>query len=99
TFHRLGVRTTIVQRGPRLLPREDVEISEFLGHQLRNEGVTVMTNSMTTAARRVNGAVELTINGTKVTAGALLICSGRRSNVESINLEKGGGGAGGTGIK
>ena len=99
TFHRLGVQTTIAQRGPRLLPREDTEVSEFLDDRLRGEGVTIMTNTTTTAASRVNGAVELTINDAKVTADALLICSGRRPNVESLNLEKAGVEADAHGVK
>jgi pyruvate/2-oxoglutarate dehydrogenase complex dihydrolipoamide dehydrogenase (E3) component len=99
TFHRLGVQTTIVQRGPRLLPREDAEVSDFLDDRLRGEGVTIMTNTTTTAASHVNGEVELTINGAKVTADALLICCGRRPNIESLNLEKAGVESDGRGVK
>ena len=99
TFHRLGVRTTIVQRGPRLLPREDVDVSDFLMTRLRNEGVTVMTNATTKAARPVNGAIELTMGDANLTAAALLICSGRRPNVESLGLEKAGVDTDGHGVK
>jgi len=90
TFHRLGVRTTIVQRGPRLLPREDVEVSEFLETRLRNEGVTIMTNAAATATRRVNGTIEMRVGDANISGDALLICSGRRPNVESLDLEKAG---------
>ena len=99
TFHRLGVQTTIVQRGPRLLPREDVEVSEYLADRLRNEGLNIMTNAAAKAARRVNGAIEMTIGDAKLAAGALLICSGRRPNIESLALEKAGVEADAHGVK
>jgi pyruvate/2-oxoglutarate dehydrogenase complex dihydrolipoamide dehydrogenase (E3) component len=88
TFHRLGVRTTIAQRGPHLLPREDLEVSEFLEKRLQKEGVSVMTNAKAKAARRTDQGIAMTINDANVTAGALLICAGRRPNIENLGLEK-----------
>jgi pyruvate/2-oxoglutarate dehydrogenase complex dihydrolipoamide dehydrogenase (E3) component len=99
TFHRLGVRTTIVQRGPRLLPREDLEVSEFLEARLRNEGVTIMTNGTAKAVHRLNGGIEMTVGDSRLTADTLLICSGRRPNVESLDLEKAGVESDGRAIK
>jgi pyruvate/2-oxoglutarate dehydrogenase complex dihydrolipoamide dehydrogenase (E3) component len=99
TFHRLGVPTTIVQRGPHLLPREDLEVSEFLEKRLKNEGVTVMTNATAKAVRQTNRGIEMTINDKKVAAGALLICSGRQPNVENLGLENIGVEADARGVK
>jgi pyruvate/2-oxoglutarate dehydrogenase complex dihydrolipoamide dehydrogenase (E3) component len=87
TFNRLEVRTTIVQRGPRLLPREDVEVSELLENRLRNEGVSVMTKGQAKAVRQVDQGIEMTVNDKKISADALLICSGRQPNIENLGLE------------
>src|SRR5437667_12573501 len=45
TFRRLGVQLTIVQRGDRLLPREDRDVAEFLERRLINEGVRIIKNA------------------------------------------------------
>jgi pyruvate/2-oxoglutarate dehydrogenase complex dihydrolipoamide dehydrogenase (E3) component len=96
TFNRLGVRTTIVQRGPRLLPREDVDVSEFLEKRLKDEGVSVTTNAEAKSVRRDNGEINMSILGKdsggeiKLGASALLVCSGRRPNIENLGLDVAG---------
>ena len=88
TFNRLGVRTTLVHRAPHLLPREDLEVSEFLEKRLKEEGVSVMTNAHAKAARRVDHGIEMTIGNATVSASVLLVCSGRRPNIDNLGLEK-----------
>jgi pyruvate/2-oxoglutarate dehydrogenase complex dihydrolipoamide dehydrogenase (E3) component len=48
-FRRLGARVTIVQRGPRLLGREDHDIADAVAGILREDGVEVLLD--TTATR------------------------------------------------
>src|SRR6266705_2376387 len=43
-FSRLGVRVTILEALPRVLPAEDAEIGNALGDDLRSEGVEVYTD-------------------------------------------------------
>lgn len=99
TFHRLGVRTTIVQRGPRLLPREDIEVSEFLHDRLHQEGITVVTKADAKAVRQTTQGIEIVADDGTITADALLVCSGRRPNVESLGLENAGVEADARGVK
>jgi pyruvate/2-oxoglutarate dehydrogenase complex dihydrolipoamide dehydrogenase (E3) component len=92
TLSRFGVRTTIVQRGARLLPREDVDVSEFLERRFEAEGISVMTNAEAKSVRHNNGEINMSIltkgNGeTQIGASALLICSGRRPNFENLGLD------------
>ncbi|MGE0526217.1 MAG: FAD-dependent oxidoreductase [Bdellovibrionales bacterium] len=42
-FARLGCATTVVERGGRLLPKEDEEVSEFLADAFRSDGIQVLT--------------------------------------------------------
>jgi pyruvate/2-oxoglutarate dehydrogenase complex dihydrolipoamide dehydrogenase (E3) component len=91
TFNRLGVRTTIVQRGPRLLPREDPEVAEFLEKNLTAEGISIVTNAEAKALRS-DGEITMSISrqdgsATEISAAALLICSGRRPNLEGLGLD------------
>ncbi len=87
-FHRLGVRTTIVQRGARLLPREDVDVSEFLKARLTNEGVSVMTNAEATSVKKSETGITMRVGDYEINASALLICSGRRPNIDNLGLDK-----------
>ncbi|HEX8339644.1 MAG TPA: FAD-dependent oxidoreductase, partial [Tepidisphaeraceae bacterium] len=48
-FRHLGSRVTIVQRGPHLLPAEDVDVSEAVEFVLRADGVEVLTDAHTLA--------------------------------------------------
>jgi len=91
TFNRLGVRTTIVQRGPRLLPREDPEVAEFLEKNLTAEGISIVTNAEAKTVRS-DGEITMSISrqdgsATEISAAALLICSGRRPNLEGLGLD------------
>jgi pyruvate/2-oxoglutarate dehydrogenase complex dihydrolipoamide dehydrogenase (E3) component/uncharacterized membrane protein YdjX (TVP38/TMEM64 family) len=42
-FVRLGAEVTQVEHGPRILPREDEEVSDFVATTLRSEGVHILT--------------------------------------------------------
>jgi pyruvate/2-oxoglutarate dehydrogenase complex dihydrolipoamide dehydrogenase (E3) component len=42
-FARLGSHVTQVEGGPRILPREDEEVAQFVAETLRTEGVTILT--------------------------------------------------------
>ena len=42
-FARLGVQVVQIEMGDRLLPREDVEVSEFMQQVFRDEGIEVLT--------------------------------------------------------
>ena len=88
---RLGIRTTVLQKGPAILPRDEPELVEVLTAKLVSEGVDLRVNVDT---QRVT--VE---GGTKVVHGKqdgtptswqgeeLLVAVGRRPNVEGLGLE------------
>ncbi len=54
-FAELGVRTIIIEKSSRLLPREDKEVSEVLEDFFINRlGITILTNSKVTALEQDN---------------------------------------------
>ncbi|MGI9080353.1 MAG: dihydrolipoyl dehydrogenase family protein [Acidimicrobiales bacterium] len=90
-FSRLGIGVTVLQRGGRILPRDEPDLAATLTAMLRDEGVDLRLNVET---RRVT--VE---GGRKVVHGAedgvdarwdaeeLLVAAGRRPNTEGLGLE------------
>ncbi len=50
SFQRLGVAVTLIQRGPRIMPREDADISELVSARFSSEGMQVLTGH---AAQRI----------------------------------------------
>jgi pyruvate/2-oxoglutarate dehydrogenase complex dihydrolipoamide dehydrogenase (E3) component len=94
-FRRFGSRVTIVNRGERLLGREDPEVADAVADILREDGLDVL---LATSPRRhekhgENG-VKLTVSdavGERTLAGShLLAATGRRPNTDTLALELAG---------
>lgn len=89
-FSRLGVKTTILQNGPQLLPPEDRDVADFMEKQFAAEGIDVRLNAKTQRLQsRDGGVVALTGDG-EISADMLLIAAGRTPNLASLNLEAAG---------
>jgi pyruvate/2-oxoglutarate dehydrogenase complex dihydrolipoamide dehydrogenase (E3) component len=90
TFARLGVRVTILQRGPQLLPREDRDVADFLEKRLTDEGVAVFKNAETRSVAQTSGRIELQLSSpgeTKISATVLLVSAGRKPITSKLGLE------------
>lgn len=91
-FTRLGIPTTLLQKGPRILPRDEPALVDLLVERLRKEGVDLRFNVETQRVSR-NGdkkVVHGTEDGKTMTweADELLVAIGRRPNVEGLGLEE-----------
>ena len=95
-FARLGTRVRVLEAGARLLPQEDEELVALLRARLEGEGVAIHTR---TTAERVSrdgrgDGVRLEARGpdgqTSWTADALLVATGRRPNLDMLDLARGG---------
>jgi pyruvate/2-oxoglutarate dehydrogenase complex dihydrolipoamide dehydrogenase (E3) component len=86
-FRRFGSQVTVVQRGPRLLAREDADVAEAVAEMLRQDGVTVLLD---TDAVRVEPGIRLVVRsaGAEHTlAGShLLVAVGRVPNTDALNV-------------
>jgi pyruvate/2-oxoglutarate dehydrogenase complex dihydrolipoamide dehydrogenase (E3) component len=92
-FQRLGVKVTIVQRGARLLPKEDPEVGNFLEKRLTGEGVRVAKNAEAKSVVATATGLEMKVaqklaGETTVAASVLLIAAGRQPNTEGLGLEQ-----------
>lgn len=101
-FGRLGSEVTILQRSGQILYREDEDVAEALTGYLREEDLTVYTNTDVQAARRVNGTIqiEVEIDGARRTiAGTdVLVATGLQANTDDLGLEDLGIGTSGRGF-
>jgi pyruvate/2-oxoglutarate dehydrogenase complex dihydrolipoamide dehydrogenase (E3) component len=89
-YARFGARVTLVQNGPRLLPRVDADAAELLEAGFREEGIDLRLGAK---ANRVEGGggepYRLALEGEEpVEAERLLVATGRRPNVEGFGFER-----------
>lgn len=90
-FRRFGSKVTIVQRGRRLLTREDPDVADAVAEILREDGVEVLFESRgLRATSGADGGVDLTVlspEGERTLSGShLLVATGRVPNTEELNL-------------
>ncbi len=89
----LGVKVTVVEYLPRMMPLEDEEVSKAMERAFRKLRANVLT-STTVKAVRINaeGICEVDIEGKKgaetITADIVLSAVGIQSNIENIGLEE-----------
>jgi mercuric reductase len=92
-FARLGVRVTIIEVAPTLLPSEDPAIGSALADYLAQEGLSVRVNAHIESVTDRDGfVIEFREGGKKQSASAdqLLVATGRRANTHNAGLEVAG---------
>jgi pyruvate/2-oxoglutarate dehydrogenase complex dihydrolipoamide dehydrogenase (E3) component len=94
-FRRFGSRVTVVQRGKRLLGREDPDVADAVADVLREDDIQVL---LETEAVRVmeqkNGAIRLTVRAEgkerAIIGSHLLVAVGRTPNTDRLNPQAAG---------
>lgn len=90
-FRRYGAEVTILQRGKRLLPREDDDVVEVIHGALKREGVQMRFGVNVKSVDKTAREVKVTLENGEVIAGShVLAAAGRRPNSDSLNLEAAG---------
>lgn len=89
-YTRLGSRVTLVQGGPRLLPRIDADVTEILAEAFREEGIELRLDAKATRVEDGTGErFRLELEGQEpVEAERLLVATGRKPGVEGFGLEQ-----------
>ena len=91
SFSRLGAEVTQLDMAPRILPREDEEISTLMAERFKVEGINVLTNHKTTAFENIDGEnwclAESNGSNVRVPFDLVLIAIGRKANVTNMGLE------------
>jgi pyruvate/2-oxoglutarate dehydrogenase complex dihydrolipoamide dehydrogenase (E3) component len=91
-YRRFGSRVTVVERAPKLLPREDDDVAAEIRAVLEREGVEIRTGAecLALARRGERVAIEMRCeSGPPLAEGSqVLLAVGRRPNTDDLGLEK-----------
>jgi pyruvate/2-oxoglutarate dehydrogenase complex dihydrolipoamide dehydrogenase (E3) component/uncharacterized membrane protein YdjX (TVP38/TMEM64 family) len=91
-FARLGSAVTQVEMLPRLLAREDDDVSELVSARFRVEGITVLTGHKALRVQGEAGARQLVVEagGQEATIAfdAILVAVGRVANLQGYGLQE-----------
>jgi pyruvate/2-oxoglutarate dehydrogenase complex dihydrolipoamide dehydrogenase (E3) component len=93
-YRRFGARVTVVEKGPRLISREDEDISTMVREILEGEGVGVRTGaeciSFAPHAHGIAVGVDCTEGEPEVVGSHVLLAVGRRPNTDDLGLKEAG---------
>ncbi len=93
-YRRFGAAVTICEMGPRLIGREDEDVSDEVRAILEREGITVRTAATClSVARNTNGitvGVDCTSGAPKIDGSHLLLATGRTPNTAALGLASAG---------
>jgi pyruvate/2-oxoglutarate dehydrogenase complex dihydrolipoamide dehydrogenase (E3) component len=93
-FRRFGSEVTILEMGPRLIAREDEDVSTAIREILEREGITIRLNSKCIALSKRGeetiARAECKEGAPEVSGSHVLLAVGRRPNTGDLGLEKAG---------
>jgi pyruvate/2-oxoglutarate dehydrogenase complex dihydrolipoamide dehydrogenase (E3) component len=93
-FRRFGSEVTIIEMGPRLMQREDEDVSAAVQEIVEREGVRVRLNAkcigFSKRAEEIVARVDCTDPPEEVSGTHVLLAVGRRPNTDDLGLEKAG---------
>lgn len=93
-YRRFGSQVTVVEKGPRLIGREDEDISDAVRAILEAEGVAMRLDaeciSFAPHPQGVTVAVDCADDDREVTGSHVLLAIGRRPNTDDLGLDRAG---------
>ncbi len=93
-YRRFGAEVTVVEMAPRLIAREDEDVSEAVREILADEGIVVRTSATCIGFKPHEDGVAVDVDcesGEPVVVGShVLLAVGRRPNTDDLGLDKAG---------
>lgn len=93
-YRRFGARVTVIEKGPRLIQREDEDVSQAVREILEAEGIEIRLNANCLTARREGDHIAVGLDCTDgsrdVHGSHLLLAVGRVPNTEDLGLDQAG---------
>jgi dihydrolipoamide dehydrogenase len=93
-FHDVGVKVTLLEYLPSIVPLEDPEVSRVVERSFQKRGMTVMTNARFDPKSVTTDENGICLNvgpegkdAEEVRAEMMLVATGRAANIENIGLE------------
>ncbi|PXX08454.1 FAD-containing oxidoreductase [Mycolicibacterium moriokaense] len=91
-YRRFGARVTVIERGPRLTPREDEDVAATIKEILEAEGIDIVVDATAIQfSKRDSGFQVVPAEGAEpITGTHLLMAVGRQPNTDDLGLDKAG---------
>ncbi len=94
-FRRFGSRITLLEKGKRIMAREDDDVAAEIQKFLEAENITILSNAETqkfekAAGGKINAAVKVNGEVQQITCSHVLIAIGREPQTKALNLEAAG---------
>jgi len=89
-FRNLGADVSVIDMAPRILPRDHESLTSQLKTHLEGQGIKFYLGTGIEQANMQVGPSIFLKDGTEISGTHLLIATGRRPNIESLNLDAAG---------
>jgi len=94
TYRRFGSEVTVIEGGPRLIGREDEDVSQVVADFLKEEGIDVRVGGKVVGVETQGHSIAVKIDSagksSQVVGTHLLVATGRRPNTDDLGLDKAG---------
>ena len=91
-YRRFGSEVTVIEFSPRLIPREDDDVSQAVADFLKDEGIDVRVGSKMVGVEKqgnsIAAKVELAGTISRIAGTHMLVATGRRPNTDDLGLDK-----------
>jgi pyruvate/2-oxoglutarate dehydrogenase complex dihydrolipoamide dehydrogenase (E3) component len=93
-YRRFGSEVTVIELGPRLISREDEDVSRAVAEFFKEEGIDVRVGSKVIGVEKQGNSIAVKIESagrvSQVVGTHLLVAIGRRPNTDDLGLDKAG---------
>src|SRR5262249_21649082 len=93
-YRRFGSEVTVIELGPRLISREDADVSQAVADFLKDEGINVRVDSKMVGAEKQGNSIAVKVESggkvTNVVGTNVLVATGRRPNTDDLGLDRSG---------
>src|SRR6266567_8148268 len=93
-YRRFGSEVTVIELAPRLIAREDEDVSHAVAEFLKEEGIDVRVDSKVIGMERQANCIAVKVESdgkiSEIVGTHLLLAIGRRPNTDDLGLDKAG---------
>src|SRR5262245_45697409 len=93
-YRRFGSEVTVIELAPRLIAREDEDVSSAVAELLKEEGIDVRVDSKVVGVEKQGNGIAVKVESagkiSQVVGTHVLVAIGRRPNTDDLGLEKAG---------
>jgi pyruvate/2-oxoglutarate dehydrogenase complex dihydrolipoamide dehydrogenase (E3) component len=87
---RFGAEVTVLEKGPRLIAREDEDVSATVRRIMEGEGIRILAGFSDIDFARDGDAITVSVDGEKIACSHVLVATGRAPNTGDLGLENAG---------